>query len=289
MVKAAVKKRDPDVLSKFVLSNVDMPFDGDILIHGPPKVGKTFLAASASEFCPEVLPAEKLVALEDMLWLQIDAGATDGFHEANLLLPDRVINVRKVIAETGSVERGLMMALDVARMVLDKCPEIRYIVTDTLSAADKFICEHWDTNCPLSRTGEKIVQMGFGMVFNTHKRFYNRLSLLPCNLITLCHSRVLIDDGQNTQEAKKRKAEGIPGSFDIVPDITGKARNLYVGNASLELVVMAKKNPRTGKLMRTVAPYGANGFEGGTRFQVLEEEEPAHLGQIFQKIRNASN
>jgi len=57
------------------------------VFHGASKIGKTFLALTASEHFPDVLPTNPPVVLKDMAWWSFDNGALRGAKEQGLSVP----------------------------------------------------------------------------------------------------------------------------------------------------------------------------------------------------------
>lgn len=281
----------PIDFSGFLKSSSDTTLDGDILVHGPPGVGKTFFAGTASEFWPADLTVmKKRCNLDDMLWLQIDAGATAGFAEAGIDLRGRVIDMSGAIAEYGLL-KGMAGCLDLMDLALSTNPAT-FVVVDTISMLDKLIVEYYEARTPISeRTGEPDGWWAFKQILIAHRRVHARLHNNKAKPIWLCHSKVQGEAvGKNSQ--LQREAKAVPGGFDIIPEITGQARTLYVGNCSIEGVLKARVLPGPKRVMqRFFYPFGVNASEGKTRFQkALKREEGPNprLADLFARIRLAS-
>lgn len=260
----------------------DLPKAPVILIHGPPKVGKTWLAATVSERFDAGGP------LSDVLWLPWDNGAVDGLTEAGITMP--CLDIGQALAEKTNAKGSVNFVAATQTILAEAASEvakgqIRWVVTDTLSMLDKGLNEHFERNCPETKEGNPDSLAMYRLIFNAHKRYHMALRAMNVGLIYLCHSKVL---GDNTKpaEAMKRKATQAV-DFAIGPDITGAANTVYKGEASLYLVVTAKQDPKSKKLTRSIAPFGGKGFEGGSRFtQNLSEEEPANLHALLTKCYN---
>jgi hypothetical protein len=275
---APVKGKAPVDMSQYLSSSAKHRAQGDIVIHAPPKNGKTFFAASASEAYPDELDPEAPAVLEDMLWFSVDAGACAGFEEAGLECPN-VINVNELIADLGPIA-GVEAALKLAKQVKTSNPKIRYNVVDTVSQLDRY----WTAHFGALRAGEENTYALFRDIFNAHKLFHSNVLRLGLRNIWLCHSKA-VAEGNTIQAKNSQRAQKVPGIDAIQPDITGQARTVYIGNASLELVILAKISPKDRLKMRwTVYPYGGHGFEGSNRYhQSLELEEEANLRKILAK------
>lgn len=298
-IAAAEPKRPsaagPADFAEFSVSSIDTMFDGALVIHGPPGVGKTWFAGTASEFWPELVPSAKRIELLDMLWFQVDAGATAGFAEQNIVLPKgHVIDVRGAIAQ-----HGLLKGLNGTMDLLDQqCQKLRpkYVVADTISMLDKFMVDYYEARCPMMDNGEPVPFWTFKQILMLHRRFYSRIMMAGAQVIFLCHSKVQAEIKGSNDFAKNaslgREARSVPGGFDIIPEISGQARNLYVGNSNIEGVLKARIMPGPGKqLMRFFYPQGSTNHEGKSRFtRSLKREEGPNpsLRAIYDKIRAAA-
>lgn len=273
---AAEKQSKPEA-SSFLASSRGQQ-KGHIVLHGPPGVGKSFCAATISEFWPEELPSKKPVELSDCIWLSFDAGATDGFQAENIEV-QTIDMVGLMNAE--KIERGRDMAVEMIQSI----EGIENIIVDTVSMFDKLLNDYCDRTAPLDKTGNKDKFAMYRNIFNSHKRFHSVLRSLGKRIIYLCHSKAIFDSSES-QTIRRQAAEAI--GFDIQPDITGQARTVYVGDASLEAVITLKRVPGVkgpGGLKRILHPFGTGEYEGKNRWHsLLESEEEAHLGKIIRKV-----
>lgn len=281
---AVPAKKPPLDLSAVLRSSDDAELEGDIVIHGPPKHGKTFLAASASEFFPEdmdELGSGKKFELDDMLWVSFDDGATAGFRGAGLKV--RELSFRPLLAQ-----KPLPDALDLLAALVKKAfaaHPVKYIVGDTISMLDRMLVDYYAT---LHESSENTFAM-WKDVLRRHMRFRAAMSAIPAEKIYNFHSKAQLEASQKTPDQRARAdAAKLPGGEAITPDISGQARTAYIGNSSLELTIKCLVAPGKGKreVRRVVYPYGSGGFEGSNRYHhVLEYEEEPHLRHIFEKIR----
>lgn len=251
---------------------------GHIVLHGPPGVGKSFCAATISKHWPAELPAKKPVELSDCIWLSFDAGATDGFQAENIEV-DTIDMVGLMNAEGIEKGRDAMVA-----MIRDN-PDIENIIVDTVSMFDKLLNDYCDRTSPLDKTGNKDKFAMYRNIFNSHKRFHSVLRSLGKRIVYLCHSKAVFDSS-DSQTIRRQAAEAI--GFDVQPDITGQARTVYIGDASLEAVITLRRTPGVKGpegLRRILHPYGSGEFEGKNRWHsILTMEEEAHLGKILRKV-----
>ncbi len=252
-----------------------------IAVHAPVKHGKTFLAATASQFFPASLPSPTDVELDDLLWLTFDVGALDGFTEVGLSVPQ--IDVTSILASTrGDIFKATDLAMQAAQAYIQR-GLTSWIVVDTVSSLDRMLNEYWERNNPASGTGEEKFVL-YRMIASSHAKFYTNLTLIAPRIIFLFHSTAKFDTDDKAR--RKTRATAMPGESAIVPEITGKSRGTYLANCSLELALRAVKDPSSKTIKRTVYPYGGMDFEGGGRFhQSLGQEEPANLTHILAKIK----
>lgn len=276
-------KNNKDKWEQYLKSSSDVTTEGVYIIHGPPGSGKTFLAATASQYWPEEVPPASPVELKDMLWLGADAGATAGFQELRISLPDRYLDIGTMLAAEGA-NRGIKYAIEAVNHILSENSEIENIVVDTLSTVDKLFNVYFDGTCPTNKDGIKDTRAMYGNMKTAHTRFHSRLRGTGKRIIYLAHSKALRDT-DDTEQANNRKAALPVGVNDIIPDITGSGKNVYINDASIEMVLLATRKGKEFK--RIVYPMGAKGFSGKSRFQAsLDEQEEPNLRKIFNKIQS---
>lgn len=270
-------------LTKFTGSS-DQARPGDILVQGPTKVGKTFLAATISEYYPEELPAKDWVDLKDLVWISWDAGATDGFRDEKLRVD--VINPTDMIAEFGA-PRTILLLPQIVRKYVQEGGK-KWVVVDTVSMLDVYLLGHFTDNPIRNNKGEVDTQAKFGAVLANHQAFYRGIRTTGASAIWLTHSKVTGDTSRNERLALTEMTQHADPS-DIIPDITGKGAKVYTGNSSEQFVLLAKKIPgkKGGEsLKRVLYPFGNGQFQGGTRFgRTRNFEEEPHLGKLLRRDR----
>ena len=276
---APAKKGPVDMSSHFRTSD-EAELEGAVIVHGTPGAGKTFFAASASEFFPDDmndLGQGKIRDLEDMLWISVDDGATAGFKAAKIRV--RELDLRALMGE-----KGVPTALDMVRKLVST-QKFKYVVLDTISQLDKYLGGYY---AQIHADNPNTFSL-YRDILARHRRLHQDLSLLEGQKIYLAHSKALMEASQATADQKNRaKAAAMAGADAIQVDITGQARNLYLASASLVVYLAATVAPGTGKreIKRIAYPYGGAGFEGKTRHQhILEYQEEPHLRHIFEKIQ----
>jgi hypothetical protein len=111
---------------------------------------------------------------------------------------------------------------------------------------------------------------------------------LPCNVILVFHPKFRDVPATNTpagqKQAAKMAAEGLQtGVADI--SITGRAGEYYRG--ALSMIATVQSTYLNKKRDVAIYPYGTERVAGYCRWSCLERKEPANLGKVFEKIRNA--
>lgn len=224
--KPAVTKAKPNI----VRSSDDLALERyRMTTHGGPGHGKTFFAATASEFWPKVTPAAKKMALSDMLWVAFDAGAVVGFRELGIAIPN-VIDVRWLMtpAKKGEEKPYARTILDAINIVVAAASEqvsngdIKWVVVDTVSMLDKALNDYWEKNCPSTKSGAKDKFAMYRCIQYSHRLFHEAMQLLDCHVHFLCHTKARIEAAPGEDDQKNRqKAAALPGDNDLIPDITG--------------------------------------------------------------------
>jgi hypothetical protein len=235
-------------------------------IMGPPGVGKTSVAATLSE----CYLADKPCALSDMLWLLFDRGGLDCFIERGITTP--VID----FSQMNGFE--LLNAFKEAKPLIKKRVEegtTRTLVFDTGSVLDKILLAHH-----IERF-EKFAL--YNAQLKEHMSIFSFAKSLPCNVLFLWHEKVItaMDEAAKVRLASQGLEDG-----STQMDITGQALTFYRGNASMTLALSRQKE-MNGTYTRWLLPRAAK-KDTKTRFACLADREPAHLGQLFEKIRAAS-
>jgi hypothetical protein len=283
---AAVKKNTSEV-TEFDDPLIQVPNDLDrvnIVVHGAPGVGKTWLLLSFSKYWNDGGPAK----LNDILHIAFDSDAGVGARANGILVP--TIDVRKLMTppkagEARPYAKNILEALQfISKSIRNAIASgVETIIVDTVSMLDKDLTGYWDMNCPTTKSGAKDTRAMWTLLFNTHKRFHADLRFVNANLLIACHSKAVIesDTKEGADQALKMKAAGLP---EIVPDLTGKSVNLYQGDASAIFYMTKKRTPsgfkRTLHTMTAGEALVKNRWEG-----LLEDEEEPHLRRIYDKVR----
>lgn len=268
--------------------------------HAPPGHGKTFFALTGSVYCPKDLskkttPTAKVL---DAVWMACDRGATAGFKERGVLAPYIVDlnyimrpplkNEKKPYAD--NILDALPLMIDLAYQVFEQAGTIKWIVVDTVSSIDRQLNAYWEDHVPTSKAGKEDRFAMYRMIGKYHSQFYDAMSLFPCNVMFLAHTKAQIESDDTTQQLKQRAAASA-GDNELTPSITGKSLETYTANVDVEFALEALQEPGwkpgdPAAFKRYVYPIGGKKMRGKNRFQLsLGTKEPADLGLIMARIR----
>lgn len=253
--------------------------DLNLVFYGPPGSGKTFVAGSASKYWPENITEKRTewITLKDMFSVGVDAGATDGFAQHKIDCP--LISFVDALKENGddvaAAIRGIVNELKSA--VEKNKEEDQWIVVDTISMLDRYFTDFYE---PLSKDGYTL----YRNVLNAHKRLYSSLSLIPARKIYLCHSKAFVSD---EAKAKLQRQAKSALAAEIAPDITGQAHVIYIGNSSLEGIVLTTSSGGNNPVLtRKIHTRNIKGFEGKNRWEaILPAEMEPNVRKLLKMIQ----
>ena len=247
-----------------------------ITLMGPPKVGKTIAAATLSAFFPDVLPAKEKTYLKDTVWIQFDLNGTESLSQMQVF-PYLYDLSRET--EYASIQSAIASAIK----EIKGNPTIKNVVIDTVTALDTVLLVHFRKMYP----EEKVQGLMYNQMLAAHMNFAMQLKQLNATVVAITHTKMPISVSSNADakaaETLRKRASSMAGGGDIVPEITGRAANYYKGASSAVWPVV--KSLGAGKRDEYwVLPYGGYGFEGGCRYEGLEDKEPANLKNILKKV-----
>lgn len=253
------------------------------LLCGQTGMGKTFVAATMSEFWPDDPYASKPIKLEDTLWLSFDAGATQGFGQFNISV-DELSVLKMMQQDLDFIEAGQMMLKAAKLAVEDR--GIKTVVMDTVSMFDVHAQGYWfDTNrVPRTKKGDVDKYAAWNHVAVTHYSFLNELLKLPINVIATCHEKPVNDEVESI--AKKVEAYAPSGSHDFVPAISGKSLGFYYQNLDIGAYLVGQKVAGEDRPLRKLRTDSFRGHMGKNRLQhFLDPEEEPNFRIMMKKMR----
>lgn len=235
------------------------------IIFSPFGVGKTTMAATASEFAPKHLsatiqppPKEAPIAdLDDIAWIGLDRNAVAGFTGLKI----RVKNYFDL--SNVAPNKILPEALEILAYIEKQ--GIPHTVVDTLSALD--------TQFQILHRAKALVNKMhfFDAVLSDHMRFYDGLRQTNSAIQLLAHVKPAFD-ADDAAKARRQTLE-IP---DFAAAITGQAGGRYKADCDNIFMLRRKKVPVAGgkpavKVMMLTQPIG--GVECKVRGGVALPEE----------------
>lgn len=239
--------------------------------HGPPKAGKSLLAATASEHFNGVFETDKgPTELPDMFWWAYDAGALRSLERFGLVVPQAINFATVSGADIFAAHREAM------KLVYESIEKglTKWLVCDTVSALDS----KWKTYFRDKTTESASKFALYDAMLAAHNKYFEMLNTLPCHIIFLSHSKAQLHDDEGMQ--KKNKASSMGG--DIKLAVTGQAADEYRRHADLIASVRKIYDRKNRTFKHVFYPEVSSDFEGGNRLG-LEGEQPANLHSILYK------
>ncbi len=253
------------------------------IVYGSPGVGKTFSAVTLSEHCPAdfshirvktPIKRAQAVTLKDTVWVSFDAGATTGFEEQGIIVPEYPLanvpplELQKKLDEVAK-ELGESVRAGITKL----------IVIDTLSAFNEMLLYRQQSINNLDKFNL------YAAVLADHKRFLGPFKALQCHILVHAHARAMME----TDDVNALRRIKAAGGGTIHADVTGQSLNLYRRDATFILPVM-----RQVRLVPDPAAPGKNlsvdghwfytkhaDFECKTKIQ-LPEVIPADWRQVMK-------
>jgi hypothetical protein len=276
-----------------------------ILLYGQFGAGKSTAMMTVSKHFPKTgLPTEKWRGnkpkhvLEDMFWFSFDRGATDGFRERGIAVPEfsvpTFMGKEKLWRKAGySMKPNIMQAVDTGLQLAATAVSrgVEWIAVDTISTFDAALETHGRKNMPRSESKDSDdTRAMFGQMFYGHKLFHDGLRSLGCGILYSAHAKDMGDISKLKPNEKQRlitlTAAGMPS---YMPQVTGKGAAVYKSDASLQLVIHAKRLPKDAKgksAMVREAYTVKEDWESKNRFELsLDPVEKPDLGLMLKKIR----
>ncbi len=250
-----------------------------IMLMGPPKSGKTVLAATMSDFCPAELPNKgPIIDLKDLLFAQMDVNGMESLRAMGLSAPFVDMSKCNTMKEFREHHKEFMQ---IARDRVSK-GITKTVVFDPLSTLDAILVGEAHKLFPDAKnSGTK-----WSDVQQKHMDFAKDiLRELDCNVVVTCHSKSnmnLIGD-ETAAAADSKKAGMMPGQATIVPAISRGAVKFYLAQTGALWALVCEKDKK-GTETRYILPNGGDGYEGGSRYRGLAEREPANLKLVFEKL-----
>lgn len=269
-----------------------------INVLGPPASGKTTLACSVSHKWNGAVSQDEPVELDDIIYVAWDPGALISVkqfgytvkYEINVhaLLGDGTFKdvadaADKIVAEVSAIARS------------DE--NVVAVIHDTVSKFDAKLAS-WafrEENQVYGRNGEPDTRATWGMVSGAHEEYHSAAFEVPPRVlpIFLFHEKAIQAPTGSGDSAKVAKAKHEyvnlgDGDLFIQPELTGKAKERYLNDGSLELICMAKPtmSDDPNEYNYQVYPFPIKNRRAKSRLRhILKEALEPSLRDIVEKVR----
>ena len=265
-----------------------------MFIHAPEGAGKSTLALTISDMCPEPWPPVGLkerVWLDDIFYIAVDSKAIAGMYSMNVV-PRYVFDLDKLITDEATwkaakfparppMSAAAEFALDKAEEWLKKNPNGK-IVVDTLSTLNAGLLVEFTDKNPKRMYGEAL---------NWHRVFHYRLKYMPFKAcVYLAHSKALWMANDETLQSQMAKEAGKAlDDAEIVPDISGQAVQIYQREAIFVGTIDVVTPPGGKGRKRYLYLEKVNGKGGKNRFEhIVKGKQEPHLKKLLEQIKQAS-
>lgn len=278
-------------------------YDPEIVgAHGGIGTGKTFLAATISQFWPTDLAARlkgtgKKVALEDVYWFEIDSNATAGFSTIGVEVPK--FNLQAVMSREAEWKKygftrrpsiieamGKFVALLKDRVAKG---QTRFAIIDTVTALDgSLIVYHTKiADADTGQAGNKYYK--WQLNFAAHQLFHDSLKWSGANLVYCMHSKAVDED--TTSAKKKNQTVLMAGGAQFAPAISGQSAAVYKRDMTMQLLCKVSREPGkkgAGSLVRKIITDVQSDGETKNRYGgILPLEMDPNLRAIYKAVRAA--
>ncbi len=239
-----------------------------LTIMGVPKAGKTTVAATVSEQCPEELPAKKMVDIEDTAWLLYDKDGLEALTDVNLSVPYVDLSGVQSSSELIKAEKAFFKEVSAD-------PKIKWVVVDTVSERDRLMI-----SCLADELQQNIKMWGY--VAQEHAMFLRELRKSKKSAVFLFHTKLLSSPLDEVSDVAKKKAT--TANAEVVLAISGQNGRGY-RTTSTAIWTIQKKKRKGQPAEHLLLTEGSSMNEGGSRFaNRLAETEKAHLRNILKKV-----
>ena len=269
--------------------------DGTIILLGAMTSGKTVLGLTASDQCPDVLPAKEMTELEDIAYIPVEAGGLDSLRGLRLRVsPKNVIPFAEILAdvkhpiEAWNISIDMVKSLGVTKAFGDSVSKLDGLLQGWLETKEGK--EQWG--------GDKFARFRYSLA--SHQVAALKIAEFAGLKLLSFHPRAVVEDldskGQEKGQTalamdkameRKDKAAGTIANADLTLGVTGGARDLWPKDASLILGLQQVK--QGNEYVREVLTRfdEKSGLAVKSRFEgILAPKEEAHLGKMLRKIRS---
>jgi hypothetical protein len=282
---------------KMMTAHEGAPLSNSIIgLLGAPSSGKSTLACTVSDKCPEELPAKSLTELDDVAYIGIEDGGLDSLTSLRLRVPPKnVVPYAAILADTKHPIVAFDMAVDIAIST-----GATKLVVDSISQLDVLL-QGW-LNTPAGKlewSGDKFAMFRYSL--GSHQVSLAKFKTFQGLKIAIFTPQAVLEDldtkGQEKSAsalamdqkiARQDKAQGSIAQADLILGLTGKARELWTRDMSLLLGLVQEKSG--SEYTRKVYTKFSDkiGLATKSRFEGLLPAvlEKNHLGHAIRTIRS---
>jgi hypothetical protein len=266
-----------------------------LVILGPPKVGKTVLASTVSEFFPENVLAKVPTEIPDVLYWQFDKKGTESLAALNLTAPTFKFDELDLLTTKNgkleldgfALERAILEAYEETKKRIAE-GKTKFIIIDTLSAYDNF----WSAYLAQTITDPRQNGLKFDKLAQKHTTFRYALASLGVTVVVLCHTKYkgdpMMGGAPEIMAANaKAKATQMVAEARILAAITGQSGGAWT-NSGTTIWPISQLRPKGGPVSVVIHPNGKEGYESGCRYPGLADTEPGNLRKLFEKIKKGT-
>lgn len=278
-------------------------FDPECIdIHGGIGCGKSFLAATISQFWPGNIAERtkgtgKKVVLEDIFWFIIDSNAIAGFSIIGVECPSynlqKVMGIEAEWKKVGFARKpSLIEAVNkYGTLLKDRVAKglTRFAVVDTVTGLDGSLINYHrkmvENDASLSGNKFALWQLNYA----AHQLFHDTLKFSGVNILYCMHSKSV--DEETIQAKKKNQTVLMAGGATFAPAISGQSAAVYKRDATMQLLVKASvipgKKGHEAKSRKVITDISSDGETKQRYAGILPQEAEPNLRAMYATIRKA--
>lgn len=269
-------------------------------ISGPPDVGKTVAAFTASPTFPKdpvgFAAKGKPLIIEDVLhvmWDQTAAAPLSAFGIKCRHAIDGIAALRKV---KGNIRRAMLDVNKQRAAIYAGKHGITVEVHDTISQFDAYSVNYWWQLCtPEGAIEPADKRKVWGYHLYTHGAYSQDVVMRPegVHIVCLFHDKVIEEGAQDTAGQKMRNKLGKLGLDDVKvrPDVKGGGLDMYSRYADYEFGMSRTKTNEKHVFKRWLHPVvdAVDGHRAKSKgLHLFKEKMPADLGAVIKTLEKAA-
>lgn len=269
--------------------------DGTIILLGAMTSGKTVFGLSASERCPDVLPAENMTELDDIAYIPVEAGGLDSLRALRLRVsPKNIVPFAEILGDVKHPVEAMLISVDIVKSL-----GVSKAFWDSLSKFDGLLQGWLET--PKGKEqwgGDKFARFRYSLA--SHQVVALKIPEFTGLKLLSFHPKPVIDDLDSKGQEKaatallmdkgmerKDKALGTIAQAELVLGVTGGARELWPKDASLILGLQQVKEG-SGYVREILTTFDEkSGLAVKSRFEGIlpQKVRGKTLNQLIRQVR----